>query len=55
MGRYLNETGRPIVYSCSWPAYEEPLGIQVCSILFNTDSILFYFSLVKLYSFSRGM
>ncbi len=20
-GRYLNETGRPIVYSCSWPAY----------------------------------
>ncbi|KAF5271102.1 hypothetical protein FQA39_LY08240 [Lamprigera yunnana] len=22
-GRYLNETGRPIVYSCSWPAYLE--------------------------------
>jgi len=21
-GRYLNETGRPIIYSCSWPAYE---------------------------------
>jgi len=21
-GRYLNETGRPIVYSCSWPAYQ---------------------------------
>ena len=21
MGKYLNETGRPIVYSCSWPAY----------------------------------
>ena len=20
-GKYLNETGRPIVYSCSWPAY----------------------------------
>ncbi|XP_075234708.1 alpha-N-acetylgalactosaminidase-like [Lycorma delicatula] len=23
LGRYLNETGRPIVYSCSWPAYQE--------------------------------
>lgn len=21
MGQYLNDTGRPIVYSCSWPAY----------------------------------
>ena len=21
MGRALNHTGRPIVYSCSWPAY----------------------------------
>ena len=20
-GQYLNATGRPIVYSCSWPAY----------------------------------
>ncbi|KAI7815282.1 alpha-N-acetylgalactosaminidase [Rhyzopertha dominica] len=28
MGEYLNKTGRPIVYSCSWPAYEEPLGIK---------------------------
>jgi alpha-galactosidase len=28
MGRYLNQTGRPIVYSCSWPAYQEPLGIK---------------------------
>ena len=22
MGRYLNATGRPMVYSCSWPAYQ---------------------------------
>lgn len=22
MGKYLNETNRPIVYSCSWPAYQ---------------------------------
>ena len=21
-GGYLNKTGRPIVYSCSWPAYD---------------------------------
>lgn len=28
-GRLLNRTGRPIVYSCSWPAYQEPLNIQV--------------------------
>lgn len=29
MGRQLNKTGRPIVYSCSLPAYEEPLGVKV--------------------------
>nr|CAD7205319.1 unnamed protein product [Timema douglasi] len=22
-GMYLNRTGRPMVYSCSWPAYQE--------------------------------
>ena len=22
-GRYLNKTGRPMVYSCSWPAYHQ--------------------------------
>nr|XP_017014915.2 alpha-N-acetylgalactosaminidase [Drosophila takahashii] len=25
-GRLLNETGRPMVYSCSWPAYQEDAG-----------------------------
>lgn len=29
MEKYLNATGRPIVFSCSWPAYQEPLGIKV--------------------------
>lgn len=28
-GRYLNETGRPMVYSCSWPVYQEEEGIMV--------------------------
>lgn len=28
-GRYLNETGRPVVYSCGWPAYTEVAGIPV--------------------------
>lgn len=27
-GRYLNETGRPIVYSCEWPLYQEANGIS---------------------------
>lgn len=28
-GRYLNATGRPMVYSCSWPVYQEINGIMV--------------------------
>lgn len=36
-GRYLNQTGRPIVYSCEWPLYQTLNGIEVtirkiCSI-----------------------
>ncbi|CAG0881583.1 unnamed protein product [Darwinula stevensoni] len=27
-GHYLNRTGRPIVYSCSWPQYQMAHGIQ---------------------------
>ncbi|XP_053688227.1 alpha-N-acetylgalactosaminidase [Sabethes cyaneus] len=26
-GKFLNKTGRPILYSCSWPAYQEYKGI----------------------------
>lgn len=47
MSRFLNETGRPIVFSCSWPAYQEPIGIhpnyekmkQVCNLWRNWDDI----------------
>lgn len=28
-GKFLNATGRPMVYSCSWPAYQEEKGIIV--------------------------
>lgn len=28
-GRLLNNTGRPMVYSCSWPVYQEEKGIMV--------------------------
>ncbi|RZC40477.1 Melibiase domain containing protein, partial [Asbolus verrucosus] len=47
MGKYLNQTGRPIVYSCSWPAYQEPLGVkpnytalaETCNLWRNWDDI----------------
>ncbi|CAH0551476.1 unnamed protein product [Brassicogethes aeneus] len=47
MSKYLNDTGRPIVYSCSWPAYQEPLGIESnytalsesCNLWRNWDDI----------------
>lgn len=28
-GKYLQETGRKIVYSCSWPVYQEYSGMTV--------------------------
>lgn len=28
-GRLLNATGRPMIYSCSWPVYQEYLGLTV--------------------------
>lgn len=28
-GRLLNATGRPMVYSCSWPVYQEEKGLMV--------------------------
>ena len=47
MGKYLNETGRPIVYSCSWPAYllnteikpNYPKISQYCNLWRNFDDI----------------
>ncbi|XP_017837279.1 alpha-N-acetylgalactosaminidase-like [Drosophila busckii] len=46
-GRLLNHTGRPMVYSCSWPAYQEPNGEmpdyeslkQHCNLWRNWDDI----------------
>jgi len=43
----LNDTGRPIVYSCSWPAYEVDKGIEpdykkigeACNLWRNYDDI----------------
>jgi len=32
-GRHLNNTGRPMVYSCSWPAYQEEKGMLASTIL----------------------
>lgn len=32
-GKHLNKTNRPMVYSCSLPAYQEPLGIRVCPLI----------------------
>ena len=29
MSKALNETGRPIIYACSWPAYQGGLPPQV--------------------------
>ncbi|XP_025205881.1 alpha-N-acetylgalactosaminidase-like [Melanaphis sacchari] len=28
-GKYLNETGRPMIYSCCWPFYQEIKGMRV--------------------------
>jgi len=45
MGRYLNKTGRPIVYSCSWPAYQMdshpdyPAIAEHCNLWRNFDDI----------------
>ncbi|XP_063367095.1 alpha-N-acetylgalactosaminidase [Cydia amplana] len=46
-GRMLNKTGRPVLYSCSWPAYLEPDSIlpnytviaENCNLWRNWDDI----------------
>ena len=30
-GYWLNQTGRPMIYACSWPVYQTYSGMQVCS------------------------
>lgn len=32
-GRLLNATGRPMVYSCSWPVYQEYQGKMVIQFI----------------------
>ncbi|GAB6023888.1 hypothetical protein CHUAL_008624 [Chamberlinius hualienensis] len=47
MGTYLNATGRPIVYSCSWPAYWTYQGLdpdyqaiaKTCNLWRNWDDV----------------
>ena len=42
-GRFLNATGRPIVYSCSWPAYQQTSNYKLiaehCNLWRNFDDI----------------
>jgi len=44
-GDYLNKTGRPMVYSCSWPAYQighnpnYPAIVEHCNLWRNFDDI----------------
>ena len=30
MSKFLNMTGRPILFNCQWPGYLVGVGIQVC-------------------------
>lgn len=32
-GRHLNDTGRPMIYSCSWPVYQIYAGINVSYLI----------------------
>ena len=34
MGKYLNQTGRPILYYCEWPLYDRSFGVLVSSAFF---------------------
>ncbi|XP_050682650.1 alpha-N-acetylgalactosaminidase-like [Leptidea sinapis] len=42
-GKYMNESGREMVYSCSWPAYQSnpdyPSIMEHCNLWRNTDDI----------------
>lgn len=45
-GKHLNKTGRPIVYSCSWPAYQEDKSMPV-------SIYLYFFTVVRMYFFCQ--
>lgn len=52
-GKYLNETGRPIVYQCQWSTYEEVNGIHVRSSF--RFYLYFYVKLRKLTNLGTGI
>lgn len=41
-GKYLNKTGRPIIYSCCWPFYQERKGLKVNSKIIKGNHSLYY-------------
>lgn len=41
-GRLLNATGRPMVYSCSWPIYQEEKGLIVMTNNLKTKLSIFF-------------
>lgn len=49
-GKYLNDTGRPMVYSCSWPVYQEEIGMAVSAKdLFKTYLLVSLFLLSSVF------
>lgn len=48
MGFYLNQTGRPMIYSCSWPVYQIFSGIPVCLLDKLLCCCLFVLKFVRL-------
>lgn len=45
IGRHLNNTGRPMIYSCSWPVYQIYAGITVSSsvrVIISSFNLLIY-------------
>lgn len=41
----LNKTGRPIVFSCSWPAYQVELKMEVRMKICNNNAFLFKYNI----------
>lgn len=42
-GRLLNQTGRPMIYSCSWPVYQEDQGLTVSKNAIVDEYFVFKF------------
>ena len=55
-GYYLNQTGRPMIYACSWPVYQTYSGMTVIftdriKILFRNKLFTLFLSRYVFYSF----